>query len=151
VLERAEGRGADYAVNRQAVDALEATGRRVGVRAETTVDGARREAMLLKEELDGGDVPAALADAHGAAAERGPAADAERLARLRTRDAVGRQVVGVLEPLGPADRLGAPDAVDCAAVVVERLERHLKGRSEEHTSELQSQSNLVCRLMLEKK
>src|SRR2546430_10400715 len=29
--------------------------------------------------------------------------------------------------------------------------RPLRGRSEEHTSELQSQSNLVCRLLLEKK
>src|SRR2546430_9276423 len=29
--------------------------------------------------------------------------------------------------------------------------RHGGGRSEEHTSELQSQSNLVCRLLLEKK
>src|SRR2546430_8465641 len=28
---------------------------------------------------------------------------------------------------------------------------HAIGRSEEHTSELQSQSNLVCRLLLEKK
>src|SRR2546430_12267120 len=28
---------------------------------------------------------------------------------------------------------------------------HLQVRSEEHTSELQSQSNLVCRLLLEKK
>src|SRR2546430_8789450 len=28
---------------------------------------------------------------------------------------------------------------------------HFIGRSEEHTSELQSQSNLVCRLLLEKK
>src|SRR2546430_8137422 len=28
---------------------------------------------------------------------------------------------------------------------------HRDGRSEEHTSELQSQSNLVCRLLLEKK
>src|SRR2546427_9054849 len=28
---------------------------------------------------------------------------------------------------------------------------HAKPRSEEHTSELQSQSNLVCRLLLEKK
>src|SRR5688572_31293542 len=28
---------------------------------------------------------------------------------------------------------------------------HRPGRSEEHTSELQSQSNLVCRLLLEKK
>src|SRR2546430_9408042 len=29
--------------------------------------------------------------------------------------------------------------------------KRLLGRSEEHTSELQSQSNLVCRLLLEKK
>src|SRR2546430_3187607 len=29
--------------------------------------------------------------------------------------------------------------------------RHRSRRSEEHTSELQSQSNLVCRLLLEKK
>src|SRR2546430_7424194 len=28
---------------------------------------------------------------------------------------------------------------------------HITGRSEEHTSELQSQSNLVCRLLLENK
>src|SRR2546430_9413584 len=32
-----------------------------------------------------------------------------------------------------------------------RDERAHPGRSEEHTSELQSQSNLVCRLLLEKK
>src|SRR2546430_12346411 len=30
-------------------------------------------------------------------------------------------------------------------------QRRPQGRSEEHTSELQSQSNLVCRLLLEKK
>src|SRR2546430_4349267 len=30
------------------------------------------------------------------------------------------------------------------------LDRDLRERSEEHTSELQSQSNLVCRLLLEK-
>src|SRR6266567_8925263 len=29
--------------------------------------------------------------------------------------------------------------------------RRIRSRSEEHTSELQSQSNLVCRLLLEKK
>src|SRR2546430_5954460 len=34
---------------------------------------------------------------------------------------------------------------------VDRLTRGLRDRSEEHTSELQSQSNLVCRLLLEKK
>src|SRR2546430_12804580 len=32
-----------------------------------------------------------------------------------------------------------------------RLSREIISRSEEHTSELQSQSNLVCRLLLEKK
>src|SRR2546427_9468312 len=32
-----------------------------------------------------------------------------------------------------------------------RLDVLVKDRSEEHTSELQSQSNLVCRLLLEKK
>src|SRR2546430_13634504 len=32
-----------------------------------------------------------------------------------------------------------------------RIKTHHKDRSEEHTSELQSQSNLVCRLLLEKK
>src|SRR2546430_8561680 len=32
-----------------------------------------------------------------------------------------------------------------------RAAQHDRGRSEEHTSELQSQSNLVCRLLLEKK
>src|SRR5688572_33496254 len=34
---------------------------------------------------------------------------------------------------------------------VSELEIRFKRRSEEHTSELQSQSNLVCRLLLEKK
>src|SRR2546430_4012135 len=35
---------------------------------------------------------------------------------------------------------------------LKRQERHYaSSRSEEHTSELQSQSNLVCRLLLEKK
>src|SRR2546430_12471542 len=37
-----------------------------------------------------------------------------------------------------------------ASVVIGGVE-HLTNRSEEHTSELQSQSNLVCRLLLEKK
>src|SRR2546430_9989347 len=39
------------------------------------------------------------------------------------------------------------------SVMARSLDRGKKGvnRSEEHTSELQSQSNLVCRLLLEKK
>src|SRR2546430_8367065 len=37
------------------------------------------------------------------------------------------------------------------ALVQTAVDRIVKERSEEHTSELQSQSNLVCRLLLEKK
>src|SRR5205085_8450538 len=37
------------------------------------------------------------------------------------------------------------------AAVIDPAEMGASGRSEEHTSELQSQSNLVCRLLLEKK
>src|SRR2546430_13595001 len=62
------------------------------------------------------------------------------------------------DPLDP----GIPAPADpWAAVVIPRLGLERRGskvnrpgtapRSEEHTSELQSQSNLVCRLLLEKK
>src|SRR3712207_7355921 len=43
-----------------------------------------------------------------------------------------------------AEEPGSPEAVG-------RLVRTLTGRSEEHTSELQSRQYLVCRLLLEKK
>src|SRR5688572_31883549 len=45
------------------------------------------------------------------------------------------------------------DLYDPAAFSLARVKDPPKGapRSEEHTSELQSQSNLVCRLLLEKK
>src|SRR2546430_13341299 len=42
----------------------------------------------------------------------------------------------------------AAAASNCAALLASIAS---KARSEEHTSELQSQSNLVCRLLLEKK
>src|SRR2546430_12327394 len=38
-----------------------------------------------------------------------------------------------------------------ASTIKQQLAKNLYLRSEEHTSELQSQSNLVCRLLLEKK
>src|SRR5438270_12842649 len=41
--------------------------------------------------------------------------------------------------------------VAVAASAISTWLRTVKSRSEEHTSELQSQSNLVCRLLLEKK
>src|SRR5258706_11027743 len=45
----------------------------------------------------------------------------------------------------------AGHALPIPAVQVHWLPLGLRGRSEEHTSELQSLTNLVCRLLLEKK
>src|SRR5688572_23529561 len=59
------------------------------------------------------------------------------------------------DPNDPAEwkalgaKLGLADAD--AAVEKPAVKEALRARSEEHTSELQSQSNLVCRLLLEKK
>src|SRR2546430_10819148 len=60
-------------------------------------------------------------------------------------------VRGALPPLpqGARDQLGEPTVAVGADHQVHL--RHALERSEEHTSELQSQSNLVCRLLLEKK
>src|SRR2546430_12412312 len=61
---------------------------------------------------------------------------------FRSKLAVGElrlQAFGVTEPNSGSD------TTKLATTAVRR------GRSEEHTSELQSQSNLVCRLLLEKK
>src|SRR2546430_4384500 len=56
---------------------------------------------------------------------------------------------------GPGDLVDAGREEDAQPAVAVDVRRHaeVRGveRSEEHTSELQSQSNLVCRLLLEKK
>src|SRR2546430_7245255 len=53
------------------------------------------------------------------------------------------------EHAGPLDPQRAQDLLPRRVAVEGRLS--VGPRSEEHTSELQSQSNLVCRLLLEKK
>src|SRR2546427_2779530 len=62
---------------------------------------------------------------------------------------VGKDAAGV-SALAVADGLGVPVAAveTMSARIGDGPSVH---RSEEHTSELQSQSNLVCRLLLEKK
>src|SRR5690606_42056883 len=50
-------------------------------------------------------------------------------------------------PAAPAVRAGRADARHVSGGAA----RGWSGRSEEHTSELQSRENLVCRLLLEKK
>src|SRR5438270_5939545 len=55
------------------------------------------------------------------------------------------------QPPAPPSTASPPPACATAAATRSRASRARGGRSEEHTSELQSQSNLVCRLLLEKK
>src|SRR2546426_5413345 len=50
-----------------------------------------------------------------------------------------------------AGKLYAALANDRVIFLFERLGEYVHARSEEHTSELQSPCNLVCRLLLEKK
>src|SRR5688572_31113695 len=50
-----------------------------------------------------------------------------------------------------ANRVRGRDGPVARVLVEERARPDRRVRSEEHTSELQSQSNLVCRLLLEKK
>src|SRR5688572_30896459 len=57
------------------------------------------------------------------------------------------QAVRQLDPTVPLVRLREMEDVFTQSIAQPRL----LARSEEHTSELQSQSNLVCRLLLEKK
>src|SRR2546430_5426368 len=56
-----------------------------------------------------------------------------------------------LEPVGEDAGVDEHDRLPAAPRLVLELEAVDVRRSEEHTSELQSQSNLVCRLLLEKK
>src|SRR5207302_11228154 len=68
----------------------------------------------------------------------------------------GFQVALVLRRIGAvvglqADHPGLDQAGQPVAQLAESGEFDRVGRSEEHTSELQSRENLVCRLLLEKK
>src|SRR5205085_11923838 len=63
--------------------------------------------------------------------------------------------VGANQPHDHLAQFGTPSRIDFLRMhfgLASRTERDGRAaRSEEHTSELQSQSNLVCRLLLEKK
>src|SRR5690606_42152898 len=71
---------------------------------------------------------------------------------LVPRDQKGAEVgrpVGILWLQALSAKLFGPETHD--AIWAYRLPSLLGARSEEHTSELQSRENLVCRLLLEKK
>src|SRR5207237_8358312 len=63
----------------------------------------------------------------------------------------GKQTSAQLAFVEPSWRLGAAVNYNGAAAEGSRRAAGVFGRSEEHTSELQSHLNLVCRLLLEKK
>src|SRR2546430_4463614 len=63
----------------------------------------------------------------------------------------GAGLAATFEPLRPYFVAGTVLALSFGFVELRREEKRACERSEEHTSELQSQSNLVCRLLLEKK
>src|SRR2546427_7403715 len=75
-----------------------------------------------------------------------PAADLLHEARARERAACIPEAVAAYEAT-----IAMAEIAGEQAVLAEALRRLAVVRSEEHTSELQSQSNLVCRLLLEKK
>src|SRR2546430_10813910 len=90
----------------------------------------------------------------GALRERIAAAQgARRALRLKgagTKDFYGETLAGEVLELGAFS--GIVDYEPSELVLTARCGTALSEiRSEEHTSELQSQSNLVCRLLLEKK
>src|SRR5256885_4756893 len=79
---------------------------------------------------------------------------------FRSDEQIEQPVVVVVEPVGAeAGRRGGrggeagadTPVLEVAFAVVDVERERLADRSEEHTSELQSPCNLVCRLLLEKK
>src|SRR2546430_9628507 len=69
---------------------------------------------------------------------------------VRMNVAIGANVITVIQARRRIE-WQKPDGVDAEIADVVELGYQSRERSEEHTSELQSQSNLVCRLLLEKK
>src|SRR5256885_9274452 len=67
-------------------------------------------------------------------------------------EALARMLVALVHHLAlrVAERTHRRDVDDPGQTRLERRAQHVLGRSEEHTSELQSPCNLVCRLLLEK-
>src|SRR5256885_12867194 len=79
-----------------------------------------------------------------------PLAKPRPLRLFRQREAVVAQLF-LFEPIAKLSQVAFPRRQKYAVFVHDQLEVVGIGRSEEHTSELQSPCNLVCRLLLEKK
>src|SRR5690606_40291826 len=83
--------------------------------------------------------------------------------RLRERTSASRRLVGPenwplafsgrheVSAFGSSITIGASRITEAGVKPFSSAAEYRNGRSEEHTSELQSRENLVCRLLLEKK
>src|SRR6266568_7357410 len=74
----------------------------------------------------------------------------ERIAFIRHAQAAGLTLQAIGQVLEVRDG-GQPPCVHVSSLIARRLAEVEARRSEEHTSALQSQFHLVCRLLLEKK
>src|SRR3989475_4418824 len=74
----------------------------------------------------------------------------QHIGRNQVRAVAMTSTDGVVRGMEVVDT-GTPITVPVGQAALGRILNVLGERSEEHTSELQSQSNLVCRLLLEKK
>src|SRR2546427_5134817 len=83
--------------------------------------------------------------------KRAKKAKALKRARPATRGPARSEVSGIAKPAAELFVKSVLARGEAAKAVKGKLPPGVTHRSEEHTSELQSQSNLVCRLLLEKK
>src|SRR2546430_11734240 len=130
------------------------------IKRKKAVTDARRGALFTKliREItiaakQGGGDPAGNARLRtaidAAKAENMPLDNIERAVKKGTGELEGIQYEEVsYEGYGPG---GAAIFIEATTDNANRTVAEIRHRSEEHTSELQSQSNLVCRLLLEKK
>src|SRR2546427_9498178 len=71
--------------------------------------------------------------------------------RVAAKPQEGSDAIAGRRGLPPRQKYAVAPGDPVSQLLQTRRAGTLKARSEEHTSELQSQSNLVCRLLLEKK
>src|SRR5712664_4669204 len=94
--------------------------------------------------LHGGGIRALADSAGGACALLNLPKDASGTSTIESKT----NFVGAVRS-GTVTAIATPLLVGRTTIVVETSVRDASGRSEEHTSELQSRSDLVCRLLLE--
>src|SRR5438034_4863642 len=105
-----------------------------------------RKALLAGDSLRVSTIRLARASIQNAAIERGRDLTDEEIIEI-----LGREMKRRREAIEAFAKGGRDDLVRKETLELAILTEYVPARSEEHTSELQSHSDLVCRLLLEKK